>query len=155
MNDSWSSEAPPDPAGAPRAPADDPAATSRRSDRYGHRDAPADGARERHPWIGLGFLFVGLVTGAVALGLIARELDQPGVADVDAARWWLVVGSGVAIAWAAPWFLRPRNRRRMAIVLAICTAAVVVVAAIAIDSLDTQGQAHRRASPQVRVIDLW
>jgi hypothetical protein len=141
VNDSWSSE-PPSPPSRPDAIGDaqPEAEHARRSDRYGEAasEAPAaDARRERHPWVGLAFLVVGLIAGAVALGLIARDLERPGVAEIEPALWWAVLGGGVAIAWAAPWFLRRRNRRRMAIGLAVCTAVVVGVAAVAIGGLDS------------------
>ena len=129
MTDSWSSEdaTTPTPAGV----------TPRRVDRHGS-GAPVPEAstrRERYPWIGLAFLVVGLAAGGIGLALIAMDLDRPGAPEVDAERWWLVAGGGLAIAWSAPWFLRPRGRRRMAIALGVCTAAILAVAAVAIGSL--------------------
>jgi hypothetical protein len=78
---------------------------------------------------------VGLASAAIGLVWIGTDLDRPGIAEVEAERWWLVAGGGLAVAWSAPWFLLPRGRRRMAIVLAICTAVILVVAAIAIGGL--------------------
>ena len=135
VNDSWSSEG----ATAERPAASattEPDVAARRSDRHGvAEDAPAPGRRERYPWVGLAFLLIGLAAGGAGLATIAMELDRPGVTDVPPERWWLVVGGGLAIAWSAPWFLRPRGRIRMAVVLGVCTAAVLVVAAVAIGGI--------------------
>jgi hypothetical protein len=133
VNDSWSSEE----ATAEQRPADDgrePPVTTRRSDRHDAPGPAADpaGRRERHPWVGLVLLLAGLGAGGAGLATIALELDRPGVLEVAPERWWLVVGGGLAIAWSAPWFLRPRGRARMAIALGVCTAAVLAVAAVAI-----------------------
>ena len=88
--------------------------------------------RERYPWVGLAFLVVGIAAAAAGLTLIGIDLDRPGVPVVPRERWWLVAGGGLLVAWSAPWFLLPRGRRRMAIVLGVCTAAVLAAAAIAI-----------------------
>jgi hypothetical protein len=133
VNDSWSSES----AGSTSSPVEAPtAAPPRRGDRYqGPRADERPARRERYPWVGLAFLFAGLVAGGIGLAMIAKELDRPGVPEVASERWWLVVGGGLAIAWSAPWFLRPRGRRNMAIVVGVCTAAVLVAAAVAIGGL--------------------
>ncbi|HSL11332.1 MAG TPA: hypothetical protein VLA82_08475 [Actinomycetota bacterium] len=121
MSDSWSSD--------PREP------SPTRADRREEPPETAGERRERYPAVGLAFLVVGLVAGAIALALIARDLDRPGFADVEPARWWIVVGGGLAIAWSGPWFVRPRTRRWMAIVLGVCSAAVMAVTAVAIGGL--------------------
>jgi hypothetical protein len=142
VNDSWSSEDPAGSAGPAEAggtpPGEATDAPARRSDRYGVAESTQpEGRRERHPWIGLAFLLAGLAVGGAGLAMIALDLDRPGVAEIEPERWWLVVGGGVAIAWSSPWFLRPHARRRMAIVLAVCTAAVLIVAAVAIGDLSS------------------
>ena len=137
MNDSWSSE---DPAGSagPAAAGETPPgeardAPARRSDRHAVAEpSEPEGRSERHPWVGLAFLLAGLAVGGAGLAMIALDLDRPGVSEIEPERWWLVVGGGLAIAWSGPWFLRARARWRMAIVLAACTAAVLIVAAVAI-----------------------
>ena len=88
--------------------------------------------RERYPWVGLAFLVVGFAAAAAGLTLIGIDLDRPGVTVVPRERWWLVAGGGLLVAWSAPWFLLPRGRRRMAVVLGVCTAAVLTIAALAI-----------------------
>jgi hypothetical protein len=94
------------------------------------------GSRERYPWVGLAFLVVGLAVGGAGLAMIAFDLDRPGAPEIEAERWWLVVGGGVAIAWSAPWFLLRRARWRMAIVLGVCTALLLGAAAVALGSVD-------------------
>lgn len=149
MNDSWSSEdaafpPPPQPSAA-EGPGTEHAAEPgderegeehpppRRSDRHARVEEPT--ADRRHPWVGFAVLLVGLAVGGAGLASIALELDRPGVREVPPERWWLVVGGGLAAAWSAPWFLRPRGRRRMAIALAAATAVVLAVAAVAIAGL--------------------
>ena len=141
VKDSWSSEDPAGsdgPAAAGEAPPDETTdAPARRSDRYAVAGpSELEGRSERHPWVGLGFLLAGLAVGGVGLATIAMDLDRPGVSEIEPERWWLVVGGGLAIAWSGPWFLRSRARWRMAIVLAACTAAVLIAAAVAIGDLD-------------------
>jgi hypothetical protein len=141
VNDSWSSE---DPAGSDRpalageaAPGDTTDAPARRSDRYAVAGRSEPEVRsERHPWVGLAFLLVGLAVGGAGLAMIAMDLDRPGVSEIAPERWWLVVGGGLAIAWSGPWFVRAPARWRMAIVLAACTAAILLVSAVAIGDLD-------------------
>jgi hypothetical protein len=88
---------------------------------------PGRSEPRRERWTGLGvvLLALGLVASVAALVMVLRALDRPGEATVPAWRWWAVVGGGVLAAWSAPCFLRPRGRRRMAIVLSVPTAAVV------------------------------
>jgi hypothetical protein len=138
-----------EPAGAEPAPSDTTEAPAapipRRADRHRRDDWSADARRrgdaipegggERYPWVGLALLVAGLVAGGIGLTSIAMALDRPGAAEVAENRWWLVVGGGLAVAWSSPWFLAPRGRRRMAIVLAVCTTIVLAVAAVAIVGL--------------------
>lgn len=88
-------------------------------------EPPEGGGRERWVWVGVALLVAGLGVGAAALVAIAQAMERPGEADVSQLAWWGVVAGGLLTAWSAPWFLRPRPRRRTAIVLAGPTLAVL------------------------------